>query len=378
MLNVYRNTKRGTNPIMCYRSAMQQDALFSPLDRLMLSVSLALLSIAPQGSFAQDPAPAAPTAQASQSAPADPKTLMLQAAKLNGLTGDDVKPWHLKATWTRLDPDGKTTDQGTYEEWWVSPTKYKRTFTGNTLSVSEYGSEKGEMRTGEGQVLSTLLLNAQHDLAEPLPAVQTIQDEDFSIKEIDSNGAKLSCLSPAPQAYPGYTYCTDAGQSFLRVSVCAAESTQILHNRILRFQGHFIAGDLKIVHSGKTALTAHVVSIERLGTVNDADLTPPSDAVLEPRVVQIDGGVVGGMVLKKVAPEFPQPAKDMHVGGVVVLKAIINKEGHIRDLHVVKGPKILQDAALDAVRQWEYRPYLLNGEPVEVMTTINVVFALGN
>jgi protein TonB len=68
----------------------------------------------------------------------------------------------------------------------------------------------------------------------------------------------------------------------------------------------------------------------------------------------------------------------MHVGGVVVLKAIINKEGHIRDLHVVKGPKILQDAALDAVRQWEYRPYLLNGEPVEVMTTINVVFALGN
>jgi protein TonB len=146
----------------------------------------------------------------------------------------------------------------------------------------------------------------------------------------------------------------------LRVSVCAAESTQILHNRILRFQGHFIAGDLKIVHSGKTALTAHVVSIERLGTVNDADLTPPSDAVLEPRVVQIDGGVVGGMVLKKVAPEFPQPAKDM------------------RDLHVVKGPKILQDAALDAVRQWEYRPYLLNGEPVEVMTTINVVFALGN
>lgn len=302
---------------------------------------------------------------------------MLQAAKLNGLTGDDIKPWHLKATWTQLDPDGKTTDQGTYEESWVSPTKYKRTFTGNTPSVTEYGSEKGEMRTGANQVFSILLLNAQHDFVEPLPTEKTVQSKEFSDKEIDSGGMKLSCISVAPQAYPGLTYCLNTEQPILRISARAAESIQILHNRILRFQGHFIAGDLKIVRSGKIALTAHVESIEPLAQVNEADFTPPADAVLMPHMVNISGGIAVGMLLRKVAPEYPQVAKDSRTQGTVVLQAIISKEGLIRDLHVVSGSKMLQDAALDAVRQWEYRPYLLNGEPVEVMTTINVVFTLG-
>jgi TonB family protein len=340
-------------------------------------VCIAFLGLACWPAFSQDSTPAPGTPQATTSEPADPKALMLQAARLNGLTGDDLKPWHLKATYQLLGDDGKPTDQGTYEEFWVSSTKYKRIFTGNNLSVSEYGTDKGELRSGASQSFSPPLLDAQHDLVEPFPTEKTIQTSEFSIKQIDSNGAKLSCLSLTPQAYPGYTYCVDGGQSMLRVSVCAAESIQILHNRILRFQGHFIAGDLKVVHSGKVALTAHVESIELLAAVNEADFTPPADAVLEPRKVQIAGGVAGGMVLKKVAPDYPVTAKDMHVGGVVVLQAIISKEGHIRDLHVVSGPKLFQQSALDAVRQWEYRPYLLNGKPVEVMTTINVVYTLG-
>ena len=227
--------------------------------------------------------------------------------------------------------------------------------------MREYGTDKGELRSGASQVLSTLLLDAQHDMVEPFPTEKTIQTNEFSIKQIDSNGAKLSCLSLTPQAYPGYTYCVDGGQSILRISSCAAESIQILHNRILRFQGHFIAGDLKVVHSGKVALTAHLESIERLDTVNEADFTPSADAVVQPRLVLIAGSIAGGLVLKKVAPDYPVTAKDMHVGGVVVLKAIISTEGQIRDLHVVSGPKLFQQSALDAVRQWEYRPYLLNG-----------------
>ena len=57
-------------------------------------------------------------------------------------------------------------------------------------------------------------------------------------------------------------------------------------------------------------------------------------------------------------------------------RLVIGKDGHIADVHVVSGPPALQRAALDAVKQWEYRPYLLNGQPVEVNTTVNVVFAL--
>jgi protein TonB len=60
------------------------------------------------------------------------------------------------------------------------------------------------------------------------------------------------------------------------------------------------------------------------------------------------------------------------------LEAVISKDGQIKNLRVISGPPMLQQAALDAVKTWTYRPYLLNGEPAEVRTTINVIFTLGN
>jgi protein TonB len=66
----------------------------------------------------------------------------------------------------------------------------------------------------------------------------------------------------------------------------------------------------------------------------------------------------------------------MRIAGAVQLQATISRDGTIENLRVVSGPALLQAAALEAVRQWRYRPYLLNGEPVEVETTINVDFTM--
>jgi protein TonB len=82
------------------------------------------------------------------------------------------------------------------------------------------------------------------------------------------------------------------------------------------------------------------------------------------------------MLLRKVQPDYPPIARDARVSGTVVIQAKINKEGGIENLQVVSGPPMLQQAALDAVKQWRYRPYLLDGEPVEVLTTVNVFFSL--
>ena len=92
--------------------------------------------------------------------------------------------------------------------------------------------------------------------------------------------------------------------------------------------------------------------------------------------VRISGGVMAGNILIKVAPVYPQEAKDAGISGPVVLHAIIGKEGRVESLAVVSGPKELQGAALDAVKQWTYKPYLLNGEPTEVNTTITINFSL--
>jgi periplasmic protein TonB len=106
---------------------------------------------------------------------------------------------------------------------------------------------------------------------------------------------------------------------------------------------------------------------------------PPPPAVKKEAPVQrikVGGNVQAAMVMKKVQPIYPALAKSARVSGVVHLAAIIAKDGTIQELHSLGGPALLISAAMDAVKQWVYRPTLLNGEPVQVETTIDVNFTL--
>ena len=81
-------------------------------------------------------------------------------------------------------------------------------------------------------------------------------------------------------------------------------------------------------------------------------------------------------VLNEVPPKYPEDAKKARIQGTVVLNAVISKDGSVEKLVVVSGPKELQQSSLDAVRQWSYKPYLLNGQPVEIKTTVKVTYRL--
>jgi TonB family protein len=92
----------------------------------------------------------------------------------------------------------------------------------------------------------------------------------------------------------------------------------------------------------------------------------------------VSAGIMQGNVISKVTPKYPPEAKTARIQGTVVLDAVIDKEGRVDSLKVVSGPSELQQSSLDAVRQWKYKPFLLNGEPIEVETTISVVYSLEN
>ncbi len=81
-------------------------------------------------------------------------------------------------------------------------------------------------------------------------------------------------------------------------------------------------------------------------------------------------------MIYKTIPQYPVIAKTVGVQGTVVLQATISKSGTIENLQVISGPQMLQQAAIDAVKTWRYRPYLLNDQPIEVETTVNVIFKL--
>jgi protein TonB len=87
---------------------------------------------------------------------------------------------------------------------------------------------------------------------------------------------------------------------------------------------------------------------------------------------------MSGAKISGANPVYPPIAKAAHVSGAVVLHAIISKQGTIKDLEVVSGPEMLRSAAMEAVRGWKYRPYLLNGDPTEVETTVTVNFNFGS
>jgi len=103
---------------------------------------------------------------------------------------------------------------------------------------------------------------------------------------------------------------------------------------------------------------------------------PTTPETSSPQRVRVSAGVLQGLLVRRVDPEYPPEARAQNIQGIVLLRVRIDKDGSISRLDIVSGPPELHDAAVEAVRLWKYRPYLLNGAPVEVGSQVQVNFAL--
>jgi protein TonB len=139
-----------------------------------------------------------------------------------------------------------------------------------------------------------------------------------------------------------------------------------------------IAKDLAVVGGKEAPPSADFGSVgaEGLGAGNNpfsGQSGPKVKGV--PQKVTISSGVAVGLLISKNTPVYPAIAKAAHVSGTVVIQATISKTGAIGNLRAVSGPAMLRQSALDSVKTWRFRPYMLDGEPVEVDTTVNVTYA---
>lgn len=112
------------------------------------------------------------------------------------------------------------------------------------------------------------------------------------------------------------------------------------------------------------------------GTGNDSSMIPPPRPSGS-RIIQQSEGVQSGLLLYRVDPRYPRIAISVGISGTVELRAIIGRDGRVRSVEVLSGSALLAPAAVAAVREWRYRPTLLNGEAVEVETHVTVHFVLG-
>jgi protein TonB len=146
-----------------------------------------------------------------------------------------------------------------------------------------------------------------------------------------------------------------------------------------------------IIRSTSPAVDAPPIAVVNLGNTN-ASLPPginsaapagphvtvgPSAAKPSSERLKLSSGVTAGNLIAPIRPEYPSIAKAAHVEGTVVIDAVISRSGSIESLRVLSGPPMLQAAALAAVREARYRPFLLNGQPTEVQTTITINFRMG-
>jgi len=98
--------------------------------------------------------------------------------------------------------------------------------------------------------------------------------------------------------------------------------------------------------------------------------------IATPQRVRVSAGVTSGLLIRKIPPTYPPLARQARIQGTVILQAQISKTGDIENLQLISGHPMLAPAAIEAVKQWKYKPYLLNGEPVEVETQVQVNFTL--
>ncbi len=110
------------------------------------------------------------------------------------------------------------------------------------------------------------------------------------------------------------------------------------------------------------------------GIINSTPVAVPK--VATPQRVRVSQGVTQGLLIRKIQPNYPPLARQARIQGSVLLQAEISKDGSIQNLRLISGHPMLAPAAIEAVKQWKYKPYILNGEPVEVETQITVNFTL--
>ncbi len=296
-----------------------------------------------------------------------------------------LKPWHLLLNFQLLDAKGQPGESGTIEEWWAGPNLHKTVYTSPSYSNTELTNEQGSYKQTANIYPPETLTMAIDQIVHPMPEQVEMDEATPDLRKQEFSKVPLDCVMldqkignlpfPPLGLYP--TYCFDRDKTALRMSF-GVGSLVIVRNRIGRFQNKEVAIDQLLSIDNKPAMKAHVDKLSG-ATFTPADFTTdPGMSKVDLQTTKIAGGVIAGSVLHKVTPRYPDRAKRNHVSGKVLLRAIIGTDGRIHRLRLLSSPDPdLALASFAAVREWTYKPYLLNGQPVTVDTTVTVNFAIG-
>lgn len=308
-----------------------------------------------------------------------------QATELSSLDAEGSKPWHLKLEVQTFDKDGKAAESGTVEEWWASPTLNRVVYTNPSGMAAEIHNADGYFRTADspgGEYLFDLM---RRQVVHPMPSDYESKGIKLDVRTESFGKVKLDCvmlgqeirgLKSAPFGlFP--MYCLEQGGASLRLTYDFG-SLAVTRNKVGKFGEKMVPLEISADGGTKLLATAKIVALQTV-PLTAADFVPEDDLKrVGDGPAKVSSGVIAGSKIGGPVPIFPQSAKERHISGAVVMRAIIGRDGRIHRLTLISYPDgDLAISALAAVRQWTYKPYMLFGEPTEVDTTITVNYNFG-
>lgn len=322
-------------------------------------------------------------AAGAQDAPAkqSPRDRLLAAADRMSLEDMKARPWHLKIEATVYDDKGQNPQTGTIERW-SNGDDQRTIFLFGDAKRTElhsggkyYGNSTGVMPYFADTVFDRLMhagpVERDFDGTKPTVNKETIEKIPFDCVMLVRSGGNI--IGMPTGLFP--TYCLLRDTNELRLSYDFGGEAIVL-NRVGKFLDHEIPLTV-VINEGPALVAKATVSTLAVFTPEANEFAPrPDETELgDHRLAIISGKVMAGSKLHGSTPSYPEDAKRRHVGGSVVLRAVVGRDGHIHSLKPISCPDpYLVMASLYAVRDWTYKPYSLNGVPVDVDTTITVNF----
>ena len=356
---------------------------------------LFFFALAPAAASAQAAVQSAPhTNQAAAAVTADPAMpndlngLMLLGWRLNGIEGVN-RPWRLRANYQTFDADGKPKDQGTFEEWWAGPEKWKWSYSGTGFNQTHYRNGDKTSVTGDLGWVPFQDENAVAFLRRPLAGSGELEYLFFTSADRKIGAASLHCVLPSSvarelvasedfggnpmlglrESFRGWgvpTTCFNPDSAVARVELFE-NGFSALFDGVVQVDGQYVARDIWLRNGTAPIEHLAVTTLEVPSRLDESEFAVPVDA-------RAQGKYSGG---RRIAWKPPTLPKDQKTGGLVMITVKITKKGDVADPEVISGPKELRSSALEAVKTWKYEPYRLNGQPVEVSRVVDVMYRLG-
>ncbi len=304
---------------------------------------------------------------------------LLAATDTTSLESIYKRPWYMKVQVDIPAKNSSPDSVGTIERW-QDGERSKTVYSLGSSQLTQLNLENKQFRVQEGDLIPDAVEDGFENILHPGPSAKALEGTQPELRRKPFGNITLDCVMLARTLpknvvaplglFP--TYCLSATDQI--AASYNFGSRTFLASTTGKFLDHTVVlGD--VILNGAFVLVREKVNELKTFTPTQDQFDPTPEMAASENSVGLSGDVVSGRVLSKEPPVYPASARAARISGTVILSAVIGEDGHIEYLTPTSVPDVnLAIAAMDAVRRWRYKPYLLNGRPTKVTTTITVNF----